>query len=75
MVTTSEKSMIVHTHKKKKNESKDNTKDSHQITREENKRGTGKRKTYRSGTEKVICSLPPSSELSIPGKGTDISKC
>ena len=39
MVTTNQKSTI-DTHTKKKKESKHNTKVSHQITREENKRGS-----------------------------------
>ena len=38
MVTANQKS-IIYTHTKKKKESKHNTEDSHQITREENKRG------------------------------------
>ena len=37
MVTTNQKS-IIDTHTKKRKESKHNAKDSHQITREENKR-------------------------------------
>ena len=41
MVTTNQKS-IIYRLTKKKNESKHNSKDSHQITREENKRGNKK---------------------------------
>ena len=44
MVTTHQKS-IIDIHTKKKKESKHNTKDSHQITRDENKRGKGKNKS------------------------------
>ena len=42
MITTNQKSTI-ETHKKKKKESKHNTKVSHQITREENKEGKEKK--------------------------------
>ena len=49
MVTANQKSTIdIHT--KKKKESKHNTKDSHQITREENKRGRKKTCKNKSKT-------------------------
>ena len=46
MVTTNQKLQQIHTHKKKK-QSKHNTKDSHKITREENKKKKGRKKTRK----------------------------
>ena len=53
MVTANQKS-IMDTHTKKKKESKHNTKDSHQITREENKRGKGKKKDLQKTNPKQL---------------------
>ena len=47
MVTTNQK-FIVDTEREKKNESKHNTKDSHQITREESRRRRKKKNTTKN---------------------------
>ena len=51
MVTTNQKS-VIYLHTKKKKESKHNTKESHQITREENKEEREK-KTYKNKSKQL----------------------
>ena len=50
MITTDQKSTI-DTHTKKKKQSKHNTKDSHQITREQKRKG--RKNTYKNKTETI----------------------
>ena len=52
MVTTNEKS-IIDIHTKKKKELKHNTKDSHQITREGNKRGKEEKRPTKTNPKQL----------------------
>ena len=52
MVAAKQKS-IIDIHTKKKKESKHNVKDSHQITREENKRGKGKKRLIKTNPRQL----------------------
>ena len=52
MGTANQKSMI-DTHTKKKKQSKHNTKDRHQITREENKRGREEKRTTKRNPKQL----------------------
>ena len=53
MVTSNQKS-TVEKHTKEKMESKHNTKDSHQVTREEKKTGRGKKKPLQKSNSKRL---------------------
>ena len=53
MVTTNQKS-VIDTHTKKKNESRHNTKDSHQIIREENQRRRKKEREEKKDLQKQV---------------------
>ena len=48
LVVTANQKSIIDIHTKKKNESKHNTKDSHQITREQNKRGREEKRSTKT---------------------------
>ena len=53
MVTTNQKS-IINTHTQKRKESKHNTKDNHQITREESKRKRKEQYNYKTMPKQLI---------------------